>query len=202
MQLKQRRSPLRTTYFDLGDHLKIRERSLFRTVEAEFDLRRISPTPLRLQEIPVRWLIAAATFSIVSFFALLDGWLTREAGTAFGLLLVVGCALACWLNAWQLYRNVLVYRDRVTSQTAFVMLHSSPSANAVADFCAQIAAKAEAPLPPLGASKSEVIAHNSRVLHYLLEAGVLLPEEHRVALARLEQSFAKGSVVSLVRHES
>lgn len=201
MNLEQRRSPFTTTQFELTDHLRIRERSLFRTVEVEVDLRRVSPAPLRLREAPVRWVVAAAVLTLLAIFAAADGWLTKEAGTTAGFLLVAGCAVACWFNAWQLYRNVLVYRDRVTQQTAFVLLRSSPSMKAVDDFCAQIAAKIDGPLPPAGASRPEIAAHNARILNYLLDAGVLLPEEHRVILSRLEQTLPKGAVLALVQRD-
>ncbi len=200
-QLRQRRTPFRVTTFHLGEHLRIIERAPFRRVEVEVDLRRVAAKPVRLREIPVRWLLAAAFFSLLAGLALTDGWASEEPGKVFGLLLLSGSALACWYNAWQLYRNILVYRDKATGQTAFFLMRASPSAEAVDAFVARIESRIEVALPPVGAGKAEVAAHHARMLNYLLEVGVLLPEEHSAILSRVQQSFARGAVVSLVPRE-
>lgn len=201
MQLKQRRSPFTVTHFELKNHLHIREKSLLRSVEIEVDLRRIAAAPLRIKEAPVRWIVGASLFTLLALFSLYEAWGAWDSPATVGLVFTGGIALACWFNSWKLHRNILVFRDRGTQQPAFFMLRSSPSSQEVDAFVEQIAAQVDRPLPPLGANHGELIAHHAQVLQYLLEAGVLLAEEHRSALARLQRTSSKGSVVSLVHSE-
>jgi hypothetical protein len=138
---------------------------------------------------------------LVTLFALHEGWGRWDAPATVGLVFGGGIAIACWFNSWKLHRNLLVFRDRGTQQPAFFMLRSSPSSQEVDAFVEQIAARADRPLPAPGSSHSEVVVHHVQVLQYLLEAGVLLPEEHRAAVARLQRASSKAPVVSLVQSD-
>jgi hypothetical protein len=202
MQLTQRRSPFSGTTFRLGETLEVTERSLFRKVEVQFGLDRMTPKPLQVRDFPARWALASLVLGLLTLSAVADGWATREMGTIFGVLFLGACTAACLFNAWQLYRNVLVFRDRHTGQTLFVMLRASPTAGEVDRFVGRIAELADRPRMPLGASRQEIAAFHARLVQQLFEEGVLLGEEYRTITARLAAGKAPSTVVSLVGRET
>ena len=199
MELTQRHSIIGKTRFTLSDRLVIRQASPFRTVEAEHDLTRISAKPLQVRDVPVRWILTSIFFTCIAAVAVADGWVGRNMGSTFGFLLVAGCALACSFNAWQLYQNLLIFRDRFTNQNLFAIMRSSPNKEAVDRFVHRLAELSERPNLPLGASNAERSAFHRRLLDQLLEAEVLLLQEHTVITKRLENDAPKASVVKIVQ---
>ncbi|RZI81047.1 MAG: hypothetical protein EOP38_20670 [Rubrivivax sp.] len=187
------------TQFTLTDRLVIRQTSPFRTVEAEHDLIRISPKPLHVRDVPVRWILAALFFSGLAAVAAADGWIGRDMGSTFGFLLVLGCAVACSFNSWQLYQNLLIFRDRLTNQALFAIMRSRPTREAVNLFVDRLSALADRPNLPLGASANERSAFHRQLLDQLLEAEVLLLEEHSTITQRLGSSAFKAKVVKIVQ---
>ena len=198
MELQQRRSLFGKATFRLADGISVSEMSPLRTVHVTFPFERLALPPVEVRDFPMRWGIASVVLFGLSALALVDGWATRDMGSAFGFWFLMCCAGACAVNVVLLYQNFLLFRGFGSDAVLFVMHRSRPSRADVDAFVSRMTELAAQPRPPFGSSPHEARIFYARALDHMLQAGVLRPEEHAGIRARLFRADASANVVKLV----
>lgn len=179
--------------------LSLSEKRLLRSTHVHFPLDQISPVPTFIREMPFGWIVISGVFIALTVVAFWGGFASRDAGAWFALILMTGISIGCIYNTWKLSRNLLMYKSAATGNHIFAISRNSPSPQQVDEFVQKLKERIESFRSPKGMSQEELLDLYKKHLQYLLNEGVLLPEEYSTIESRLAATSRRATVFEIVR---